>query len=125
MTDTVIFALVPPSARADEEPRSRIETSSNALRNYFSLVRRDFEPTAKVTIYHAQPYSHRDPLRQLIEPDFYIDVSGVIDRKLEMLAMHVSQKNWLDESQGHDSYLQTLKELDGEWIQRPTLQRNA
>ena len=32
----------------------------------------------------------------------------------EMLAKHVSQKAWLDESQGHDSYLQTLRDLDEE-----------
>lgn len=67
-----------------------------------------------VTVYHAQPYSHRDPLRRRVEPDFYVDVSSVIDRKVEMLARHVSQKKWLDESQGHDSYLKTLRELDEE-----------
>ena len=31
-----------------------------------------------------------------------------------MLACHASQKKWLDESQGHDSYLQTLRNLDEE-----------
>ena len=29
-----------------------------------------------------------------------------------MLAKHVSQKQWLDESQGLDSYLQALRDLD-------------
>ena len=72
-------------------------------------------PNSKpVTIYHAQPYSHHDSLRQPVVPDFYVDVTGVIDRKVEMLAHHVSQKKWLDESQGHDSYLQTLRDLDAE-----------
>ena len=68
----------------------------------------------KVTVYHAQPYSHRDPLGQPITPDFFVDVSEVIERKVEMLAKHVSQKKWLDESQGHDSYLQALRDLDAE-----------
>jgi len=67
-----------------------------------------------VTVYHAQPFSHRDPLRRLVEPDMYVDVTSVIERKVEMLAKHVSQKQWLDESQGHDSYLQTLRNLDEE-----------
>ena len=31
-----------------------------------------------------------------------------------MLAEHKSQKQWLDESQGQDSYLQTLRDLDCE-----------
>ena len=70
--------------------------------------------TNKVTIYHAQPFSHRDPLRQLVTPDMFVNVSEVVERKVEMLSKHVSQKKWLDESQGHDSYLQTLRDLDAE-----------
>ena len=66
----------------------------------------------KVTIYHAQPYSHFDALRQPVDPDFYVDVTDLVERKVEMLAQHASQKKWLDESQGQDSYLQTLRELD-------------
>lgn len=73
------------------------------------------EPVAdKVTIYHAQPYSNHDPLRQPIEPDLFVDTTDVIERKVAMLAEHKSQKQWLDESQGHDSYLETLRQLDAE-----------
>ncbi len=67
-----------------------------------------------VTVYHAQPYSHRDPLRQLVTPDLWVDVSNVLEEKVAMLAKHASQKLWLDQSQGHDSYLQTLRDLDAE-----------
>lgn len=66
------------------------------------------------TVYHAQPYSHRDPLGQLILPDLCVDVSSVLEDKIAMLAEHQSQKQWLDESQGLDSYLQTLRALDAE-----------
>ena len=67
-----------------------------------------------VTVYHAQPYSHRDPLRQTVNPDMYVDVTDVVEKKVAMLACHKSQKRWLDESQGHDSYLEALRQLDGE-----------
>jgi LmbE family N-acetylglucosaminyl deacetylase len=67
-----------------------------------------------VTVYHAQPYFNRDPLRNLIHPDFYVDVTDLIDRKTEMLGHHASQKNWLDESQGVDSYYLTLRDLNAE-----------
>lgn len=70
-----------------------------------------FDP---VTIYHAQPFSHRDPLGRRVDPELFIDVSEVIERKVAMLAKHHSQKQWLDESQGHDSYLHTLRNLDEE-----------
>src|SRR5262245_3720215 len=68
----------------------------------------------KVTVYHAQPYSHRDPLRRLVEPDLVVDTTDLIELKKKMLAKHVSQKTWLDESQGVNSYLDALAALDEE-----------
>ena len=63
-----------------------------------------------VTVYHAQPHSNLDPLRRPVRPDFFVDVSSVIERKRDMLAHHVSQKAWLDESQGMDSYLISMEQ---------------
>ena len=61
-----------------------------------------------VTIYHAMPHGLRDPLRQPILPDCFIDTTSVHTAKREALAAHHSQKEWLDASQGMDSYLQTM-----------------
>ncbi len=65
-----------------------------------------------VTIYHAVPHGLQDGLRRPIDSDFYIDIGSVIENKVEMLACHESQKNWLDVSQGFDSYLTTMKDLN-------------
>lgn len=70
--------------------------------------------TGKVTVYHAQPYSHHEPLGTRVHPHFYVDVTNLQARKQAMLALHVSQKQWLDESQGHDSYLQAMSDLDAD-----------
>ncbi len=64
-----------------------------------------------VTIYHAQPHGNCDGLRQPISPEMFVDITDVLDRKTEMLALHESQKLWLDRSQGMDSYLHTMHEL--------------
>ena len=64
-----------------------------------------------VTVYHAQPVGNRTPLGDIVVPHFYADVTDVIDRKEKALAAHASQKQWLDESQGQDSYLQTMRDL--------------
>lgn len=64
-----------------------------------------------VTVYHAQPHGNRDPLRQLVQPEIYVDVSSVIQIKSVMLACHRSQKEWLDKSQGMDSYLRAMEEI--------------
>ena len=70
--------------------------------------------TSNVTVYHAQPYSHRDPLGNVIEPALVVDTTDLIDLKKKMLSKHASQKQWLDESQGLNSYLDTMAELDAE-----------
>ena len=67
-----------------------------------------------VAVYHALPYGLRDGLDRAILPDFYVDISSVIDRKQEMLAKHRSQQAWLDESQGLNSYLATMRSMSAE-----------
>ncbi len=66
----------------------------------------------EVTLYHAQPHGNCDALRRPIKPDLFVDVAGhVMARKCEMLSLHASQKQWLDRSQGMDSYLHTMRDL--------------
>ena len=67
-----------------------------------------------VTVYHAQPVGHTTPLGEPVTPHFMIDDTDVIEKKVEALACHASQKQWLDESQGQDSYLQTLRDISAE-----------
>jgi LmbE family N-acetylglucosaminyl deacetylase len=64
-----------------------------------------------VTIYHAQPHGNCDPLGQVVRPGIFVDVSGVMAEKTAMLACHISQQQWLDTSQGLNSYLETMKDL--------------
>jgi len=62
-----------------------------------------------ITIYHGQPHSNLDPLRHLVQPDIYVDITSVFDKKFQILACHKSQQGWLDETQGMTSYLQTMQ----------------
>ena len=63
-----------------------------------------------VAIYHALPYGAVDPLKRSVQADFYVDITGVLAQKRAMLARHASQKEWLDRSQGMDSYLQSMEQ---------------
>ncbi len=67
--------------------------------------------TQPVTVYHAQPHGNRDPLGEAVTPSIFVDITGPIERKRDMLNCHQSQKVWLDQSQGMDSYLNTMQEL--------------
>ena len=67
-----------------------------------------------VMVYHSLPHTLGDQMRRPIVPEFYVDVSSVMDRKERMLAMHESQKSWLDRTQGFDSYLATMRGIAAE-----------
>ena len=64
-----------------------------------------------VTVYHCPPHGLKTQLRKLVIPEIYIDIASVMDVKKEMLAKHESQTDWLDKSQGMDSYISTMVEL--------------
>lgn len=76
------------------------------------LTRPDSKPVAyDCAVYHALPYGLRDHLRRRVWPGQYVDVGPVMGRKRDMLACHRSQKEWLDKSQGLDSYLNTMEDM--------------
>ncbi len=64
-----------------------------------------------VTLYHALPYGLHDPWRRRVAADLYVDITQVLPVKRAMLAAHVSQKEWLDVSQGLDSYLHQMESM--------------
>ena len=65
----------------------------------------------EATVYHALPWGLRDPLRRVIRAGQYAAIGSVLAAKREALACHKSQKEWLDQSQGLDSYLDTMEEM--------------
>ena len=80
---------------------------SRGMTNYITDPER--EPIFKnVSVYHAMPYGLHDSMNKAIIPDFFVDVETVLNNKRNMLALHNSQKKWLDESQGLDAYLETM-----------------
>ena len=120
-----VVRLVAPDILLVQAPQDYMEDHMNACRLAVSAAfcrgMRNFpvdpprEPVGNdVAVYHAQPHGNRDPLNHPVRPDFCVDIGSVIDLKTDMLAVHRSQKEWLDRSQGFDSYLHTMRELGRE-----------
>jgi LmbE family N-acetylglucosaminyl deacetylase len=65
----------------------------------------------EVAVYHALPYGLCDSLRRPVKPEFFVDIAPVLPAKRDALACHRSQKEWLDASQGLDSYLRTMVDM--------------
>ena len=59
-------------------------------------------------VYHALPHGFRDAMGKRVHAGLWIDIAGVMDMKEEMLSCHASQRQWLENTQGMDSYTQTM-----------------
>jgi LmbE family N-acetylglucosaminyl deacetylase len=113
---SIVLTHPPSDYMEDHETCCRLAVSAAFSRGMPNLqsdppVEPYYEP---VTVYHCQPVGNTTPLGDVVKPHFYIDDSSVVDDKVKALACHASQKQWLDESQGQDSYLTTLRDISKE-----------
>ncbi|MEO2048353.1 MAG: PIG-L family deacetylase [Pirellulales bacterium] len=61
-------------------------------------------------LYYCDPLEGKDPYTgQPVQPSVCIDISKQIDDKIEMLARHASQREWLREHHGMDEYIEAMK----------------
>lgn len=120
-----IFRQVKPDIFLVPSPQDYMEDHQNASRltvtAAFARGMKNFitdppvEPWGGDTVlYHSIPHTLRDIYRRRIRAEFYVDIMPVQAKKREMLAQHLSQKEWLDVSQGFDSYLKTSEAIDRE-----------
>ncbi len=111
---------VNPSILLVPSPQDYMEDHTNACRlavtAAFVRGMRNFHTTpsvkpvrGSVTVYHAMPHGLRDPLRRRISPGVFINTARVHSTKLEALAKHKSQQEWLDASQKMNEYLRTME----------------
>jgi LmbE family N-acetylglucosaminyl deacetylase len=61
-------------------------------------------------LYYCDPVTGYDPYTgELVAPTTYVDISGQIEWKIEMLACHASQREWLRAHHGIDEYIEAMK----------------
>jgi LmbE family N-acetylglucosaminyl deacetylase len=65
-------------------------------------------------LYYCDPVEGKDPYGKTVEPTTVIDVSGQLKKKLEMLACHASQREWLREHHGIDEYIEAVRRIAAE-----------
>ena len=66
-------------------------------------------------LYYCDPIEARDPYTsELVKPTTYVDVTEQIDRKIEMLVCHASQREWLRAHHGMDEYVEALRRFGAE-----------
>jgi LmbE family N-acetylglucosaminyl deacetylase len=110
----VLLTHSPSDYMEDHENTCRLAVSAAFCRGMRNMPTVPPAPAVDrpVTVYHAQPHGNRDPLGTEVRPTHFVDVGGeVLERKTAMLACHRSQQEWLDESQGLPSHVQTMQLL--------------
>lgn len=65
-------------------------------------------------VYHAVPHGLRDPLGRRATARAWVNIGEARELKRSALACHASQRSWLDQSQGMDSYLQAMEDFGEE-----------
>ncbi len=119
---TALVREVEPEIVLTQSPQDYMEDHMNScrltvtacfcrgMRNWISEP--PLPPTPQdIYVYHCQPHSNIGPLGEPIRPSLLVDVSDKIELKEDMLRCHASQKEWLDVSQGKDSYLVAMRDM--------------
>jgi LmbE family N-acetylglucosaminyl deacetylase len=109
----VILTHSPQDYMEDHTTTARLAVTAAFARNiqgYRTTPPR--RPTPQpVTIYHASPHGLCDQLRRRVLPGAFVDTTTVHARKRDALACHASQREFLDRTQGMDSYLLAMDEV--------------
>lgn len=114
----IVITHSPADYMLDHEMTSTLVRASafNAPIPNFLVDRGDMPPRLDEIphLYYCDPVEGKDPLGNTIEPAFCIDTTSVIETKEEMLAAHVSQRDWLMKHHGMDQYLQAMRDWSTE-----------
>jgi LmbE family N-acetylglucosaminyl deacetylase len=72
-------------------------------------------------LYYASPMEGLDIFGKRVTPEFYVDISALMDQKLEMLACHESQRKWLRAHHGVDEYMESVRRFNNSLGQRASI----
>jgi LmbE family N-acetylglucosaminyl deacetylase len=111
---TLVFTHAPADYMMDHEQISLLARAATFLApapnaSLFPLVAGHAVPY----LYYCDPVEGLDPLGRRVTPTTYVELSAATHaRKLEMLACHASQREWLRAHHGIDEYLDAARRHD-------------
>jgi LmbE family N-acetylglucosaminyl deacetylase len=116
VSPTILLTHSPQDYMEDHTNTCRLAVTAAFARGMpnFQTVPRRREVQGEIALYHAMPHGLRDALRRRIVPGLFVNTNLVQAAKREALAQHQTQQNWLERSQGLNSYLETMDEISRE-----------
>src|SRR2546426_3901836 len=113
VSPSIVLTHSPQDYMEDHENTCRLTVTAAFARGMQNFSTQPSRPAidAEVALYHAMPHGLCDALRRRVAAELYVNTASVHALKREALACHRSQKEWLDVSQGMDSYLIAMDHL--------------
>jgi len=110
VTPSLVFTHAPKDYMMDHEMASLLARAASFIYGAPNCSAFPLREGAGVPhLYYCDPVEGVDPLGHPVEPTTFVDVSGQLEKKTEMLACHASQRAWLLEHHGVDEYLDSMK----------------
>jgi N-acetylglucosamine malate deacetylase 1 len=109
----IVLTHSPQDYMEDHMNTSRLAVTAAFARGMPNFKTVPPRPTAdhEVTVYHSLPHGLCDPLRRPLVPGVFVNTTSAHKTQLKALAAHKSQQNWLDVSQGLNSYLLAMEDM--------------
>jgi LmbE family N-acetylglucosaminyl deacetylase len=109
---TIVLLQSPVDYMEDHMNAARLGVTATFSRGFPNFRSDPAHPpvSGEVAVYHALPWGLRGPLREPVRPHFFVDIASSLEVKRSALACHASQKEWLDRTQGLDSYLKAMED---------------
>jgi LmbE family N-acetylglucosaminyl deacetylase len=107
---TLCFAHAAKDYMMDHEMASLLARAASFIYAAPNISTTPVVPGSRIPhLYYCDPIEGTDPLGNEVAPTTFVDVSGQIDRKTEMLACHASQREWLRAHHGMDEYVDAMR----------------
>lgn len=109
----LVITAPPVDYMADHEVTSRLAQAAGfnaSVPNYKTLQWDPAPPTDHPPhLYYVDAMGHIDYFGKPLPPQFIVDINRTMELKLEMLACHASQRDWLRKQHGLDEYLDSCR----------------
>ena len=107
---SLVFAHAPKDYLVDHEIMSTIARAASFAYGVPNLSTHPLKEGSGVPhLYYCDAIESKDPFGREIKPTIYIDITNQMDKKVDMLACHSSQREWLHKHHGMDEYIEAMK----------------
>lgn len=109
----LVMTAPPVDYMSDHEMTSRLVRDACFAASVPNYATREWDPAPPLSriphLYYVDAIEGIDYFGNAQTPEFIVDISTTFALKLEMLACHVSQRNWLLKQHGIDEYLESCR----------------